>query len=282
MRQISYLGPEGTFTELALNCFLSNRKEPLRKLALSSISDLFSSLKEKKSDMIIVPIENSTEGVVTPVFDALLTLEEQTISSEILLEINQCLMTKGPLSFDEITDIVSHPQPIAQCRHYIQRYLPNARVHYAESTAEAAKWVSQDQDKKGLAVIGPQLLAEVYHLTLFKTAINDSADNMTRFFVLSTEDTVPTGRDLTTMIFSTRKDRPGSLADVLSFFSEAGINLTSISSRPAKKGLGDYLFYVDCEGHQGESVCAKVLEKVASASSFFKLLGSYEKGKVYR
>jgi prephenate dehydratase len=275
MNFFGFLGPKGTFTEIALKSYLEHEGLDIECMGYSSIDKLFTALESRRCNSIIVPIENSVEGSVTTVVDNLLKLNDAYITGEYVLKIEHNLMVKDTTRV--ITDIISHYQPIAQCRHYIGAEYPDAALQDTESTAKAADFVSGYTGDKVYGVIGHKSLADRYGFTIVDKNINDSKDNKTRFFIISKEPTEPTGNDKSTIVFSTLKDKSGSLASVLNEFQSKSINLTHISSRPTKAMLGEYLFYIDCEGHFKDEKLSEILTIIENKTSYIKCLGSYPK-----
>ena len=218
----------------------------------------------------VVPIENSIEGPVGITLDSLAHKYDLKIFKEIIIPINQNLIVNPGTKMEDIEDVYSHAQAISQCREFIgeNKFQP----HYAVSTARAAKDIIGNSTK---AAIGNSKTAELYGLEILKSNIQDTDNNETRFVVLSKKDHEPTGVDKTSIIFSIYEDRPGSLYEILGIFQKNNINLTKIESRPSKKGLGKYLFFVDFEGHKNEDMIMDILEEISQKTYFLKVLGSY-------
>jgi prephenate dehydratase len=273
--KLGYLGPEGTFSYFVAAHLETSLGHDVELQAGASIPALFEHLSQGKVDMALVPVENSVEGSVTTTMDALVDLDGFTIQHEIIEPISHSLMAKKGTEPSSITTIISHPQPLGQCRHYLHSAFPGIPLEPRLSTAAASVEAAQ---KEGVGVIGHQHLAKLYNLDILETNIQDSKTNQTRFLLLSKEASPPSGKDKTSIVFSTGKDQPGSLVRILQLFSEAGINLTRIESRPTKLELGEYVFFVDCEGHQDEAPLSTVLEDVKSIALYFKALGSYKQG----
>ncbi len=218
----------------------------------------------------VVPIENSIEGPVGITLDSLAHKYDLKIFKEIIIPINQNLIVNPGTAMEDIEDVYSHAQAISQCREFISKN--KIQPHYAVSTARAAKDIIGDATK---AAIGNSKTADLYNLEILKSNIQDMDNNETRFVVLSKEDHDFTGEDKTSIIFSIYEDRPGSLYEILGIFQKNNINLTKIESRPSKKGLGKYLFFVDFEGHKNEDVVKDILEEISQKTYFLKVLGSY-------
>lgn len=218
----------------------------------------------------VVPIENSIEGPVGITLDSLAHKYDLKIFKEIIIPINQNLIVNPGTVMEDVEDVYSHAQAIAQCQEFISQN--KIQPHYAVSTARAAKDIIGYKSK---AAIGNSKTAELYGLEILKSNIQDMDNNETRFVVLSKADHEPTGSDKTSIIFSIYEDKPGSLYEILGIFQKNNINLTKIESRPSKKGLGKYLFFVDFEGHKNESVVKDIIHEISQKTYFLKILGSY-------
>lgn len=228
------------------------------------------SIVSGECDKGVVPIENSIEGSVGITLDSLAHKYDLNIVGEIVLPINQNLIVNPGTSLDDIDDVYSHAQAIAQCQDFISSN--NIQPHYAVSTARAAKGIIGHKSK---AAIGNAKSAELYGLEILKANIQDVSNNETRFVVLSTQDTEPTGRDKTSIIFSIYEDRPGMLYKILGIFEREHINLTKIESRPSKEGLGKYIFFADFNGHQKDETIKGIIKEIDDNTYFLKVLGSY-------
>ena len=218
----------------------------------------------------VIPIENSIEGPVGITLDSLAHKFDLKIYREIIIPINQNLMVNPGSGMDDIEDVYSHAQAIAQCQEFIRKNM--IQPHYAVSTARAAKDILGFKNK---AAIGNRVAAELYGLEILKANIQDTDNNETRFVVVSKDDHEPTGRDKTSIIFSIYEDRPGGLYHILGIFEKNNVNLTKIESRPSKKGLGKYLFFVDFEGHAADEMVQDILAEIDENTYFLKVLGSY-------
>ncbi len=218
----------------------------------------------------VVPIENSIEGPVGITLDSLAHKYDLNIFKEIIISINQNLIVNPGTTMEDIEDVYSHAQAIAQCQEFISKN--KIQPHYAVSTARAAKDIIGEKNK---AAIGNAKTAELYGLEILKSNIQDMDNNETRFVVLSKETHEITGRDKTSIIFSIYEDRPGELYKILGIFQRHNINLTKIESRPSKKGLGRYLFFVDFEGHNEDKIIQSIIDEIADNTYFLKVLGSY-------
>lgn len=218
----------------------------------------------------VVPIENSIEGPVGITLDSLAHKFDLKIYKEIIIPINQNLIVNPGCTMEDISDVYSHAQALAQCQEYVKAN--NIQPHYAVSTARAAKDIIGDKTK---AAIGNSKVVELYGLEILESNIQDTDNNETRFVVVSQKDHEFTGKDKTSIIFSIYEDKPGGLYKILGIFEKNNINLTKIESRPSKKGLGKYLFFVDFNGHMDDEVIQNILEEIEDNTYFLKVLGSY-------
>lgn len=263
--RIGYMGPEATFSHLAS---LKRFGSSVQHVACENVAEVFRQVESGDCDYGVVPIENSIEGVVTHTMD-LLVDSDLKICSQVLLDVTHHLMSKVPLA--RVKEIYSHPQVLAQCRQWLIKNQPRAHLIPAVSTTRAAQIVVR---RKNAACIASQVAASLYGLTILQRNIQDSAHNITRFLVISSMDTPPTGHDRTSLVFSI-KDRVGALHAMLTPFMKHKINLTKIESRPSKKKAWDYYFFVDCEGHQNDPPVARALSQLEAMCKFLKILGSY-------
>lgn len=260
------LGPRGTFSEeAALRYF----KEPELRYR-EDIEGIFEDVLKGDADYGLVPIENSLEGSVGVTLDLLLR-QEVRIWGEVVIDVKHSLLALKGATLGEIREVLSHPHALAQCRGFLKRY--GLKTKNYPSTAGAAREVAE---KKlcSLAAIAPERAATLYGLAVLKREIQDEDFNQTRFLVIARRDHEATGRDKTSIIFAL-EDRPGALYEALKPFALGGINLTKIESRPSKKALGDYVFYVDLEGHRSDDRIRKALAELKSRVTFLKVLGSY-------
>ena len=279
---IGYLGPDGSFTHQALKSFLENPKNSGKTygfpifVPLLTISQVIDSVSAGKIQAGIVPFENSIEGSVNEAFDELIKSSQKVnINYEIVIPIEHCLITQGK-NLAEIKKVFAHSQALSQCRTYLKNSLPEAVLEPVSSNSLAVQMTSESKDSS-LAAIGPAAASEIYNVPILKKGINDEKENYTRFVLISTETMALTGKDKTTIAFSIPHDKAGSLVQVLSAFSNENINLLSITSRPSKKTLGEYVFFIDVEGHREDVVLKGVLDKIASETSFYRWFGSYQR-----
>lgn len=267
-KKVGYLGPEGTFSHEAV---LKVVDDATKIIPYPSILNIFESLENNEIDEAVVPIENSTEGSVDITLDAL-THFGIKIKGDLELPIIQNLLVQKGKTLDDISIICSHQQAIAQCRHYVNKI--KKPVHAMPSTANAARYVTE---LSTAAVIGNSVLSKMYNLEILDSNIQDYSNNVTRFVILGKKDQEkPSGNDKTSIIFSLHGDKPGGLYEILYEFAKEEINLTKIESRPSKRGMGKYLFFIDIEGHRLEPTLKKTLKIVEKKVSMFKILGSYK------
>jgi chorismate mutase/prephenate dehydratase len=263
--RIAYLGPDGSFSHTAatLKFGQSVEYEPL-----VDITSIFDEVGKGHCDLGVVPVENSTGGGITETFDALIDSNVK-ICSEVLMAIHHNLLAKCPL--DKIKKIYSKPEVFAQCRKWLSATLKDIETIPEASSAKAAQRAASE---KNAAAIGSALAAELYGLHIICENIEDIANNVTRFLVISLEDAKPTGEDKTAILFSTAH-KAGALADVLDVFKAYDINLTNIESRPSRKRQWEYYFFVDFLGHRTDEHVQKGLEEARKHCLQLSILGSF-------
>jgi prephenate dehydratase len=273
-KRIGFLGPEGTFTEQAL---LSQPVLAAHELvALPSIPDVLLAVESGQVDLGFVGIENSIEGAVTVTVDTLGFETDLLIQGEVVMGVQMNLLAPSGVGVGDVRRVLSIPVATAQCRGFIQRELPGVTSVATSSTAEAAMLVAGAENDGHTAAVAPAVAAKVYGLDVLATDIEDHPDNATRFVVVARSGIpAPTGHDKTSVLIYQRADRPGSLLTILQEFAARSINLTKLESRPTKKGLGDYCFLIDLEGHIGEELVADCLRDLKSKVEDVKFLGSY-------
>jgi prephenate dehydratase len=262
---IGILGPEGTFSEKAAKLWKSKAKLKY----FDDISMIFKEASARKIEFAIVPIENSIEGTVIATLNLLLEFDLKIVG-EIVIPINHCLLSKGKLS--NIKVIVSHPHALAQCSKFLKMKFPNAELRAVGSTAHAAKLAMEFEE---MAAIASEEAARNYGLNVLMRGIQDERENYTRFAVLATKIPEPSKRNKTSIVVHLKENRPGALHEFLGIFAKRNINLTKIESRPSKKALGDYLFFIDFEGHIKDRAVAEALEEARGMVDKLRVLGSY-------
>jgi len=264
--KVAYLGPSATFTHLAAQRQFGSSAEYIPE---STIKAVFEAVARGKTQYGVVPIENSTEGVVNYTLDMFID-SDLKIAFEIMLEINHNLLSKTGKKAD-IKKIYSYPQATAQCRGWLEENFPGVPIIEELSTAAAAKRVAEDP---AAAAVASELAATIYKLKFVERNIEDLKNNYTRFLVIAREFPPKTGRDKTSIMFSI-KDKPGALYSILRPFAKHGINLTKIESRPSKRRAWEYIFFVDMEGHIEDAVIKKAINEVKKQCLYLKVLGSY-------
>lgn len=273
--KIAYLGPQGTFTEEALNRYIRSIKseDKIEKIPCATMQEVIKCVDRGEAAEGIVPIENSLEGSVNITLDFLTFESEAKIIREITIPIRHSLIGKEKISTSKIKKIISHPHATGQCKNYISTYLKNAEIIAANSTAEAIRMLQEADD--GIAAIGTETAAKLYGLEIIEKDIEDNKDNKTRFIFLGNSIQPKTGKDRTSIVCFLKEDKPGSLFSILKEFAERNINLTRLESRPAKKDLGDYVFLIDMNGHLHDREIFEALEVLRKTVYLVKILGSY-------
>jgi prephenate dehydratase len=227
-----------------------------------------------------VPIENSIEGSVNVTLDALaFDATAVTIQREIVLPVRHALLARVGVSVGDVVVVVSHPHATAQCRKFLAENLPDAEVRAANSTAEAARIVSERGPIEPWAAIGTQLASTLYGLEVLAPDIEDRRENSTRFVLVGRDAVPPTGADKTSVVCFIEKDRPGALLAILHEFSDRGINLTKLESRPTKERLGEYCFFIDVEGHAADTNVGHALAGLRTKILDVKVMGSYPRAE---
>jgi len=263
--KIAYFGPKGTFTHMAAIKKFGKKPD---YLPFDTISDVFDAVERGQADYGVVPVENSTDGVVSHTLDMFFT-SQLKVCSQVTISVSQCLMSNVALK--SIKKVYSKQIVFGQCRKWLSANLGFARLVDCISTAKAAQIVSQE---KNSACIGNKILAQMYGLKVLQTSIEDSPYNYTRFLVIAKNDSLPSGKDKTSVLLAI-KDKVGALHDVLNAFKNGKINLTKIESRPSKEKPWEYRFFIDFEGHRQDAHIQKALGALEKECTFVKILGSY-------
>ncbi len=264
--KVAYLGPETTFThEAARRSFgTSVELEPQ-----TTVADVFARVERGEAEHGVVPVENSMEGAVTHTLDELMN-SPLKICGEVYLPISQNLLSREE-HLEKIGTVCSHPMALAQAASWLRSELPGTKLEEVESTGEAAHRAAEGP---GVAAVGSILAADAYGLNVLARNIQDARTNATRFIVLARKWAGRTGKDKTSVVFSV-KDRPGVLKDALSAFSDEGINLTRIESRPSRKRAWTYVFFADFQGHPEEERVQRALEALEEHCPYVSLIGAY-------
>jgi chorismate mutase/prephenate dehydratase len=274
--RVAYLGPEATFTHMAVTHQFG---VSARALPVGTIAGVFAEVEQGRADFGVVPVENSTEGAVLHTLDTFLD-SALNISAEIILDITQCLLLRPGLELSHVQRVYSHPQALGQCRKWLAANLPHAALVETPSTAEAARVAREDASG---AAIASELAGRLHDLVVAAEGIQDLADNATRFLVIGREQAHATGKD-TTSVLVLVKDGPGALLRLLQPFSDEGVNLTKIESRPSRRRPWESAFFVDLEGHQEDPKVARALATLVGRAETCKVLGSYpraERGRLF-
>jgi len=262
---IAYLGPEATFThQAAIQKFGSS----LRYVSQKTIADVFTEVSRNRADYGVVPVENTTEGVVTHTLDMFVD-SDLKIVSQIVLPVQYCLA--GNCRLQDIKRLYVHPQALGQCRQWVQEHLPKVEIFETSSNARSAELAAQG--KVNAAITGI-LAAEKYGLPVLKQDIQDNAANATRFLVLGRQCSPPTGDDRTSLLVSVA-DKAGALHQAIAAFRRHKINMTKIESRPSKRKAWEYFFFIDCNGHMQDRKVVKAIHLLGEHCNFVKVLGSY-------
>ena len=268
--RVAFLGPKATFSHLAaMQQFgLSAELSPER-----SIPAVFEAVEKGDAYYGIVPVENTTEGMISHTLDMFME-SELKINAEVLLEVSHFLLSRTG-RFEDIKKVYSHPQPLAQCRKWLAENLPNVPVVDVASTTLAAQIVADDYTA---AAIASEYAASIYNLKVVKARIEDQVNNFTRFLVIGRKVTEPSKDDKTSLMFLVR-DEPGILHRMLEPFAKRGINLSKIESRPLKKKAWEYIFYLDLSGHISDPQVAEAVKELGLCCQFVKVLGSYPRAR---
>ncbi|MBW3669647.1 MAG: prephenate dehydratase [Actinobacteria bacterium] len=274
MTRVAFLGPPGTFTEEAL--LTQPDLAAAELVALRTMPDVLTATTAGDVDYGFVAMENAIDGTVNESLDSLVFEQDDLlIQREVVIGVHLNLLAPPGTSLADVRQVVSFPKAVAQCRLFLASQLPEAEVVAANSTAEAVRQVGEGHEP-GTAAVGTALAAKLYGLDVLAGDIEDHPDNATRFVLVSRGHIpAPTGHDKTSIVCFQRSDHPGSLHAILGQFSARAINLTKLESRPTKKGLGDYCFIIDLEGHVADEVIADCLRDLHAQLAGVKFLGSY-------
>ncbi|MEM8984674.1 MAG: prephenate dehydratase [Pseudomonadota bacterium] len=272
--KIGYLGPEGTFTQTAVQRHFGHS---VRDLPLATIDEVFQEVESGNADFGVVPIENSTEGSVNNTLDMLIS-SPLKIGGEIELRIEQHLMAKPGMRLETIERICGHQQSLAQCRAWLREYLQNVELVPVGSNATGAR---RARDEVGTAAIAGEAAAQVYGLDVLVANIEDRSDNTTRFLVLGRKLLSPSGDDKTTLLLSAEDTGgAGALHTLLHPFAKHSVNLNRIESRPSRRGKWQYVFFLDIDGHADDANVAAALTDIRELTPLCRVLGSYPRALV--
>jgi prephenate dehydratase len=273
--RVGFLGPPGTFTEQAL--LTQDDLVAGELVPMPSIGDVLAATEAGEVDVGFVPVENSIEGTVNVTLDTLAFESDLHITREVVIAVQLNLLVVPGAALGDIRRVVSMPHATAQCRRFLSTKLAGVELIAANSTAEAARMLGERLDPT-TAAIGTALAASMYGLDVAASDIEDHPENQTRFLTVVSSAVgipAPTGHDKTTLVVFQHDDRPGSLLAILQEFAARAINLTKLESRPTKRGLGQYCFALDCEGHVADELVADCLRDLRSKQADVKFLGSY-------
>lgn len=265
--QVAYLGPEGTFTQAAT---LKHFGHAAVCVPQTSIDEVFARVESGECNYGVVPVENSTEGMVNHTLDSFLD-SPLKISGEVEIHIVHHLLVAAHTSAEEITRICAHQQALAQCRHWLDMHWPDIPREAVSSNGEAARYAAETP---GVAAVAGEMAAEQYQLEKLAEHIEDYADNATRFLVIGREEVPPSGRDKTSIVVSSR-NKPGALYALLDPFRQRGVSLTRIDTRPSRTEKWAYVFFIEFEGHLQDETISGIIEELNEQSILLKPLGSY-------
>ncbi|MGQ4648600.1 prephenate dehydratase [Lyngbya aestuarii] len=270
---IAYLGPPGTYSEAAalayVNTLAPQEDSQSWLCPCPSIAQTLHSAARGQSDLAVVPVENSIEGSVVITLDMLWQLDTLRIQQALVLPVKHALLSRA-LTLEAIQRVYSHPQALAQCQEWLEKSLPSVQLVPTNSTTEALHYLDQDFTTGAIA---SQRAALLYNLPVLASTINDHPDNCTRFWVMGKKPS--SGGSYTSLAFSLPANVPGSLVKPLQVFAARGINLSRIESRPTKRSLGEYLFFIDLEVNTSISSVQAALLELASYTEILKIFGSY-------
>ncbi len=267
-----FLGPPGTFTQEATLQVVDPESTEL--VYYPTVEEVILAVERGEVAQGMVPIENSVEGTVNATVDALgFEIEGLRIQREVILLVRLHLLGRPGTSMDEINEVYSMPHATAQCRRWLRTHLPQVTVIAANSTAEAAGRVAYE--KGSAAAIGPNLAAQLFGLEVIERDVTDHPEAETRFIVIGREPAPPSGRDKTSLVVFISVDRPGALLEILTEFAQRNINLTKLESRPTKRVLGEYCFFIDLEGHVEDAIVSEAIAVLDPKVAKLKSLGSY-------
>ncbi|MEM7294646.1 MAG: prephenate dehydratase, partial [Pseudomonadota bacterium] len=266
--QVAYLGPEGTFTHAAVQKHFGHAAQTV---PLGAIDEVFRAVETETVAFGVVPVENSTEGVINHTLDMFLN-SPLSISGEVVIRIHHNLVG----SVDDLAGVkkvLSHQQSLAQCRNWLNTNLPNVEREAVSSNAEAARLASNDTS---VVAIAPSAAAEIYQLNTLAAKIEDETDNTTRFLIIGKQDVAPSGNDKTSVLFAA-PNKPGALYELLKPLAEYNIDMDRLESRPSRGGLWEYVFFVDFSGHHDDTDIAPALQQLKDNAPLYRVLGSYPK-----
>lgn len=269
--RIAFLGPEGTFTQQAA---IKHFGRSIISAPMAAIDEVFREVESGSANYGVVPVENSTEGVVNHTLDSFRD-SSLKICGEVEERIHHHLLAAPNINAEHITHIYSHQQSLAQCRAWLDRYWPHVERIPVNSNAEAAKLAAEAaQHGKYIAAIAGEVACELYGLVKISSNIEDHPDNTTRFLIIGHQDVPASGKDKTSLLVSA-KNEAGALYKLLEPFQRLGISMTRLETRPSLMSRWGYIFYIDFEGHYQDIGSAQLIEELRTRASEVKVLGSY-------
>ncbi len=266
--KVAYLGPEGTFTQAAA---LKHFGHSVQTHSSRSIDEVFRDVESRAAHFGVVPVENSTEGVVRHTLDMFIN-SPLRVCGEVELRIHHHLLSKAG-NIADIKRVYAHQQALAQCSNWLATHLESAEHYFESSNAEAARRAATEE---GAAAIAGATAAEHYGLQVLASNIEDEPDNTTRFLVIGHRAPLPSGHDKTSLLLSA-PNRPGALHRLLDPLMHHGISMSRIESRPSRRGMWEYVFFIDIDGHAQDANVAEALKALNSEAAMLKVLGSYPK-----
>jgi len=269
--EVAYLGPAGTFTQQAT---FKHFGQAVNSVPVSSIYEIFTEVEKQHCQFGVVPVENSTGGVIAHTFDRFIT-SSLKICGEVEYKVHHNLMGNAK-DLAEVTEVLSHQQSLAQCRQWLDIHLPGVVCTAVNSNAEAARLVVGSKSK--MAIAG-EAAAQQYDLDILEKNIEDESNNTTRFIIIGQQEPNSTGMDKTSLLISTA-NRAGALQQIIAPFAKYGISMSHIESRPSKQGLWDYVFFIDINGHKNDENVSKALDELKQNVNVLNVLGSYPKAVI--
>ena len=265
--KVAFQGERGAYSESAVYAFFG---EPIEVEPCKDFKTVFENVKRQNVHYGVVPVENSIEGSVNQTYDLFLDYDLK-VKGEVIVKIAHCLIANPTATLKDVKTVYSHPQALAQCRNYLERQ--NWELIPTYDTAGSVKLI-KEKNLINAAAIASEKAAEIYGMKILAKDVADNLENYTRFFVLSNDDSIVTGNDKTSIIFSAIH-QPGALYHALGEFAKRNINLTRIESRPTKQTPWEYNFYLDFEGHKNDPHCNEALKALEKYAKFVRILGSY-------
>ena len=266
--KVAFLGPSGTYNHMAAAKHFGSS---VQEMPVENIEDIFRTVEVGQAHFGVAPIENSTEGVITHTLDLLINSTLQ-ICGEVDLRIQHNLITNES-DLKNIKKVFSHQQSLAQCRRWLDANLPNVEQYAVRSNAEAVRLSKKEKDT---AAIAGMMASEIYEMPMLFEDIEDETDNTTRFIVIGKDAVAPSGEDRTSLIVTTN-NKAGALHELLKPLANRNIGMSKIESRPSRRGVWEYVFFIDIDGHKDDVIVAEALAEIEHESAMIRILGSYPK-----